>query len=118
MGDHDFYLDLLFYHTRLHCYVAIELKAGEFKPEIVGKINLYLSALDDRVRGPEDNPSIGLVLCAFQNQVLAEYALRDLAKPIGVSEYTLTRAIPDQLKSSLPTIEELEAELGKTPKGE
>ena len=116
VGDEDFYLDLLFYHTRLHCYVAIELKAGKFKAEDAGKINFYLSALDDRLRSPGDNPSIGLVLCAEKNKVLAEYALRGLAKPIGVSEYTLTRAIPEKLKTSLPTIEELEAELSQPAK--
>jgi predicted nuclease of restriction endonuclease-like (RecB) superfamily len=118
--NQDFYVDLLFYHTRLHCYVAVELKAGEFKPEYAGQINFYLSALDDLVRTPGDNPSIGIVLCATKSKVVAEYALRDMTKPIGVSEYKLTRAIPADLKTSLPTIEELEAELSggtKTTKG-
>lgn len=110
--NQDFYVDLLFYHTRLHCYVAVELKAGEFKPEYAGQINFYLSALDDLVRTPGDNPSIGIVLCATKSKVVVEYALRDMTKPIGVSEYKLTRAIPADLKTSLPTIEELEAELG------
>ena len=119
-GEQDFYIDLLFYHTRLHCYVAVELKGGDFKPEYAGKINFYLSALDDLVRQPGDNPSIGLILCASKNRVLAEYALRDMTKPIGVSEYKLTRVVPAGLKASLPTIEELEAELvdeGKGAKG-
>lgn len=118
--NQDFYIDLLFYHARLHCYVAVELKAGEFKPEYAGQINFYLSALDDLVRTPGDNPSIGIVLCATKSKVVAEYALRDMTKPIGVSEYKLTRAIPADLKTSLPTIEELEAELSggtKTTKG-
>ncbi len=111
VGDEDFYIDLLFYHTHLHSYVAVELKAGDFKPEYAGKINFYLSALDDLVRQPGDNPSIGLVSCAARNKVLVEYALRDMTKPIGVSQYTLTRVIPADLKTSLPTIEELETEL-------
>lgn len=99
------------HHSRLHCYVAVELKAGQFKPEHAGQINFYLSALDDLVRTPGDNPSIGIVLCATKSKVVAEYALRDMTKPIGVSEYKLTRAVPADLKTSLPTIEELEAEL-------
>jgi len=109
----DYYLDLLFYHIRLHCYLAIELKVGDFKPEYVGKINFYLSALDDLVKLAEDNPSIGLILCATKDKVLAEYALRDIEKPIGVAEWqtSLTRSLPKDLKSSLPTIEEIEAEL-------
>lgn len=114
----DFYIDLLFYHTRLHCYVVVELKAGEFKPEYAGQINFYLSALDDLVKASEDNPSIGIILCATKNKVLAEYALRDMKKPIGVAEWKtkLTRALPKKLKGSLPTIEEIEAELGKDNK--
>ena len=111
----DFYLDLLFYHVRLHCYVVVELKAGAFKPEYAGQINFYLSAIDDLMKAPEDNPSIGLILCATRDRILAEYALRDMKKPIGVAEWKtkLTRSLPAKLKSSLPTIEELEAELMK-----
>ena len=115
VSDQDFYVDLLFYHTRLHCYVVVELKTGEFKPEYAGQINFYLSALDDLVKAPEDNPSIGIILCATKDRILAEYALRDLKKPIGVAEWKikLTRALPKKLQGSLPTIEEIEAELTK-----
>ncbi|MBL7208315.1 MAG: DUF1016 family protein, partial [Desulfobacterales bacterium] len=111
VGDRDYFIDLLFYHLKLRCFVAIELKIGEFKPEYAGKINFYLSALDDLLKTEQDNPSIGIVLCKTKNRIIAEYALRDMSKPIGVSEYKLTEAIPEELKSSLPTIEELEAEL-------
>ena len=111
IGNQDFYIDLLFYHTRLHCFVAIELKNGPFKPEYAGKINFYLSALDDIVKGPLDNPSIGIILCRDKNNVIAEYALRDMTKPIGISEYKMVNAIPSDLKSSLPTIKQLENEL-------
>jgi len=111
VGDEDFYIDLLFYHLKLRCYVAVELKKGSFKPEYAGKINFYLSALDDLVKTEHDNPSIGIVLCQTKNRLIAEYALRDMSKPIGVSNYQLTEALPKEFKSSLPTIEELEAEL-------
>jgi hypothetical protein len=106
-----YFLDLLFYHTRLHSYVVIELKTGDFEPEYVGKLNFYLSAVDDLLRQSEDNLSIGLLLCKDRNRVVAEYALRDLQKPIGVSQYQLTKALPEKLKGRLPTTEELEAEL-------
>lgn len=114
VSGQDFYIDLLFYHTRLHCYVIVELKTGEFKPEYAGQINFYLSALDDLVTSPEDNPSIGIILCATKDRILAEYALRDMKKPIGVAEWKtkLTRSLPKKMKGSLPTIEEIEAELG------
>lgn len=115
VSGQDFYIDLLFYHTRLHCYVVVELKTGEFKPEYAGQINFYLSALDDLVKTAEDNPSIGIILCATKDRILAEYALRDMKKPIGVAEWKtkITRALPKKLKGSLPTIEEIEAEFGK-----
>lgn len=118
VSGQDFYIDLLFYHTRLHCYVVIELKTGEFKPEYAGQINFYLSALDDLVKTAEDNPSIGIILCATKDRILAEYALRDVKKPIGVAEWKtkITRALPKKLKGSLPTIEEIEAELEKEKK--
>jgi predicted nuclease of restriction endonuclease-like (RecB) superfamily len=110
----DYYLDLLFYHVKLHCYVVIELKVGEFKPEYAGKVNFYLSALDSQVKSPADKPSIGLILCrSNQRKVTAEYALRDMNKPIGIAEYRITEAIPEHLRTELPTIEELEAELRK-----
>jgi predicted nuclease of restriction endonuclease-like (RecB) superfamily len=107
----DYFIDLLFYHLRLRCFVAIELKVGEFKPEYAGKINFYLSALDKLVKTEQDNPSIGIILCKTRNKIIAEYALRDMSKPIGVSEYKFTEAVPEELKSSLPTIEELETGL-------
>lgn len=112
VGDQDFYIDLLFYHLRLRCYVVIELKAGAFKPEYAGKMNFYLSAVDDRLRHKDDQPSVGIILCKSKNRLIAEYALRDTHKPIGVSAYKLTKALPEKLKGTLPTIKDLEAELG------
>lgn len=114
VGGEDFYIDLLFYHLRLHCYVALELKTGPFKPEYTGKLNFYLTALDEQVKMPEDQPSIGLILCKNRNTVVAEYALRDVGKPIGIARYALSATLPEALKKSLPTVEEVEAELGKT----
>jgi predicted nuclease of restriction endonuclease-like (RecB) superfamily len=111
VGGEDFHLDLLFYHLRLRCFVVIDLKLTAFRPEFAGKMNFYLSAVDDLLRHPDDQPTIGIVLCKTKNRVIAEYALRDLNKPIGVSEYQLLEALPEQLKGNLPTIEELEAEL-------
>ena len=113
VGGEDFYIDLLFYHLRLHCYVALELKTGPFKPEYTGKLNFYLTALDERVKMAEDNPSIGLILCKNRNTIVAEYALRDVNKPIGIARYALSATLPEALKRSLPTVEEVEAELGK-----
>ena len=109
----DFYIDLLFYHLKLRCFVVIELKDKEFKPEYAGKMNFYLSAVDDLVKHETDAPSIGLILCKTKNNVLAEYTLRDMTKPIGLAEYRLEDSLPDDIKTSLPTIEELEAELSK-----
>jgi predicted nuclease of restriction endonuclease-like (RecB) superfamily len=111
VGGQDFYLDLLFYHFRLRCFVTIDLKVGEFQPEYAGKMSFYLSALDELLRGMDDQPSIGVILCRAKNRVIVEYALRDLSKPIGVSAYQLTQALPESLKGSLPSIEDLEAEL-------
>jgi hypothetical protein len=111
VGGEDFHLDLLFYHLRLRCFVVIDLKLTAFRPEFAGKMNFYLSAVDDLLRHPDDQPTIGIVLCKTKNRVIAEYALRDLNKPIGVSQYQLLEALPEQLKGNLPTIEELEAEL-------
>ena len=113
VGGEDFYVDLLFYHLRLHCYVAIELKTGPFKPEYTGKLNFYLTALDEQVKMKEDGPSIGLILCRDRNNVVAEYALRDVNKPIGISRYALAATLPEELRASFPTVEEVEAELGK-----
>ncbi|MDE2140816.1 MAG: DUF1016 family protein [Elusimicrobia bacterium] len=109
-GD-DFYIDLLFYHLRLRCYVVVELKNGPFKPEYAGKMNFYLSAVDDRLRHKDDQPSIGMILCKSRKKLIAEYALRDTHKPIGVSAYKLTKALPEKLKGTLPTIRAIEAEL-------
>jgi predicted nuclease of restriction endonuclease-like (RecB) superfamily len=111
VGDREFYIDLLFYHLKLRCFVVIDLKKGEFKPEYAGKMNFYLSVIDDQLRHPADAPSIGLILCQDRNHIIAEYALRGVEKPIGISEYELTRALPPSLKSALPTVEEIEAEL-------
>ena len=111
VGNKDFYLDLLFYHLKLRCYVVIDLKISDFEPDFVGKMNFYLSAVDDLLRHPDDQPTIGIILCKTRDKAIAEYALRDFTKPIGVSVFQLTAALPDEVKSSLPTIEELEAEL-------
>lgn len=111
VGDREFFIDLLFYHTRLHCYVVIELKTGDFEPEYAGKLNFYLKSVDEQMRGERDENSIGILLCKSRDKVVVEYALSDIHKPMGVSEYELTRALPDNLKPSLPSIEEIEAEL-------
>lgn len=113
IGDQDFYIDLLFYHLRLRCFVVIELKMKEFKPEYAGKMNFYLSAVDDRMRHTDDQPSIGMILCKTHNRIVVEYALRDVIKPVGVAEWTtrLTTSLPGDLKGNLPTIPEIEAEL-------
>lgn len=109
--DDDFYIDGLFYHLNLKCYIVIELKTGKFKPEYAGKLNFYLSLVDDKLCRPGDNPSIGLLICQDKNKIVAEYALRDIRKPMGISEYKLTEVIPPKLKNSLPTIQEIEKEL-------
>ncbi|MDD2337606.1 MAG: PDDEXK nuclease domain-containing protein [Geobacteraceae bacterium] len=111
VSDKDFYIDLLFYHLGLRCFVVVELKKGDFKPEYAGKMNFYCSAVDDKLKHETDQPTIGLILCQTKDRILAEYALRDINKPIGVSDYELTRALPERLQSALPTIEEIEAEL-------
>ncbi|MBW2735856.1 MAG: DUF1016 family protein [Deltaproteobacteria bacterium] len=118
LGDDDFYLDLLFYHLELRCFVVIDLKVGSFKAEFAGKMNLYLNLVDDTLRHPTDQPSIGLILCQDKKQILAEYALRGMDKPMGVSAYELTRALPEQLASALPTIAAIEAELASEEPGE
>lgn len=111
VGEHDFYLDLLFYHLRLRCFVVIDLKKGSFKPDYAGKMNFYCNVIDDYLKHKGDNPTIGLILCQDRERILAEYTLRNIKKPIGVSQYELTRALPKQLKSSLPTIEQIVTEL-------
>ncbi len=120
VGDQDFQIDLLFYHLKLRCYVVVELKAVSFDPAFVGQLNLYLSAVDDLLRHPADKPTIGLLLCRSKDKIVVEYALRDLKKPIGVShwETRLVEKLPKDLKSSLPTVEEIEAELAHKEKNQ
>jgi len=111
VGGDDFYLDLLFYHLKLRSYVVVELKTGDFKPEHTGQLSFYLSAVDAQVKSESDAPSIGLLLCKTRNKLIAEYALRDNNKPIGVAEYQLAQALPSDLEKQLPSIEQIEKEL-------
>ncbi|MCK5242837.1 DUF1016 family protein [bacterium] len=121
IGKEDFYIDLLFYHLKLRCFIVIDLKKGGFKPEYAGKMNFYCNVVDNQLRHEKDNPTIGLILCQEKKIILAEYTLRGVAKPIGVSEYELTRALPAKLKSALPSVEVIERALSKKsstkPKG-
>jgi predicted nuclease of restriction endonuclease-like (RecB) superfamily len=112
VGGQDFYIDLLFYHLKLRAYIVIELKAGEFTPEHMGKLGFYLSAVDAQVKAAEDGPTLGILLCKTKNRVVAEYALRDTKKPMGVAEYQLVASLPKDLEDSLPSVEQLERELG------
>ncbi|MDI1312692.1 PDDEXK nuclease domain-containing protein [Prosthecobacter sp.] len=111
VGGEEFFLDLLFYHLKLRCYVVIELKAGKFKPEHLGQLSFYLTAVDAQVKHPADGPTIGLLLCKSKNQVVAEYALRDKSQPLGVAEYQLVESLPPELLTSLPSIAQIEREL-------
>ena len=111
VGGDEFFIDLLFYHIRLKCFVVVELKGVEFRPEHAGKLNFYLAAVDAQLKAPDDQPTIGLLLCKKQNRMVAEYALSGINKPIGVAEYQLLRALPDPLDTQLPSIETIEAEL-------
>ena len=111
VGDEDFYIDLLFYHLKLRCYVVVELKATPFRPEYAGQLNFYLSAVDADIKSNDDNPTIGLLLCKSHNQTVAEYALRGMDKAMGIADYQLVRSIPENLSTSLPTIEQIEMEL-------
>ena len=113
VAEQDYYVDLLFYHTTLKCYVVIELKNTKFIPEYAGKLNFYLSAVDDKLKQENDQPSIGILLCRDKNNVEVEFSLRGMSQPMGVSEFNLTETLPDNLKSSLPTIEEIEKGLEK-----
>ena len=106
VGESEFRIDLLFYHVKLHCYVVIELKTIEFKPEFAGKLNFYISAIDGELKSKIDNPTIGILICKSKDDLVVEYALRDINKPIGVSEYKLTKELPKELKDSLPTLED------------
>ena len=112
VGKSDFFIDLLFYHLKLRSYVVIELKTTAFEPEFAGKLNFYLTAVDRQVRSEQDNPTIGILICKKKDKVIVEYALSDIRKPIGVSEYKLTHSLPKKIKSSLPSIKEIEKELG------
>lgn len=111
--ENEFYIDLLFYNYILHCFVAIDLKTGKFIPEYAGKMNFYLSVLDDKVKSKIDNPSIGLILCKDKNKVVAEYTLKDMTKPIGISEYQLMEVLPEELQNTLPSIEDIESRIIK-----
>jgi len=112
VGGDEFFIDLLFYHLKLRCYVVIELKGGKFKPEHLGQLGFYLTAVDAKIKHPQDGPTIGLLLCKSKNKVVAEYALRDNTQPIGVAEYKLLESLPAELQTSLPSIEQIERELG------
>jgi len=114
-GDKDYAIDLLFYHFKLHCFVVVELKSGEFIPEYTGKLNFHLNLVDDTLKQQADNATIGILICKHHNKIVTEYALRGINKPIGVSEYQLIEALPDNLKGSLPTIEQIEEELKDIP---
>jgi len=111
IGDEDYYIDLLFYNTKLRCFVVIKLKTGKFKPEYAGKLNFYLSAIDDTLKHESDNPSIGILLCKERDKLTAEYALRDINKPIGVSEYKLADYLPKDLADTLPSAEDIEVRI-------
>ncbi len=111
VGGDEFFIDLLFYHLKLRCYVVIEIKGGKFKPEHLGQLGFYLTAVDAQVKHPQDGPTIGLLLCKSKNKVVAEYALRDNARPLGIAEYKLLASLPEPLQTSLPSIEQIEREL-------
>jgi predicted nuclease of restriction endonuclease-like (RecB) superfamily len=112
VGGDEFFIDLLFYHLKLRCYVVIELKGGKFKPEHLGQLGFYLTAVDRQVKGEHDNPTIGLLLCKTKNKVVAEYALGDKTQPMGIAEFKLLESLPAELQTSLPSIEQIERELG------
>lgn len=113
VGDKDYRLDLLFYHIRLRCFVVVDLKVVEFQPEFAGKMNFYLSVVDEQIKTADDQPTIGIILCKNKNKLEVEYALKGMSQPIGVSEFEVTQALPAELKSNLPTVEEFENELNK-----
>lgn len=111
VGESDFYMDLLFYHVRLHCYVVVELKTEKFKPEFAGQLNFYVTAVNKNMKVNLDNPTIGILICKDKDDVVAEYSVEDMSQPIGIAKYELTKVLSDDFKSSLPTIEEIEKEL-------
>ena len=112
IDSENFYIDLLFYHVKLHSYVVVELKTGKFKPEYAGKLNFYVSAVDGILKTQQDNPTIGILICKEKSRTIVEYALKDIAKPIGVSEYVLTKQLPPKYKDTLPSIEQIERGIG------
>lgn len=114
VGGDDFYIDLLFYNLNLRCYVVIELKTGEFKPEYAGQLNFYLSAVDALMKQPQDSPTIGLLLCKSKNNLVAEYSLKDVSKPIGVSEYRITSSLPAELEKQLPSVEDIQKRINQS----
>lgn len=109
--NEDFYIDLLFYHLKLRCFVIVELKNGDFKPEYAGKLNFYISAVDDLLKHKNNQPSIGLLLCKNKKGMIAEYSLKDIEKPIGISEYKLFEKLPKEYENILPSIEDLESRI-------
>ena len=111
VDNNDFKIDLLFYHVKLHCFVVVELKTTDFKPEYTGKLNFYITAVDEQIKTKFDNPTIGILICKSKSDTIVEYALRNVNTPIGISEYQLTEILPKEYESSLPTIEQIEAEL-------
>jgi len=111
VGGDDFYIDLLFYNLNLRSYVVIELKTGDFKPEYAGQLNFYLSAVDAQIKRPEDNATIGLLLCKSKNNLVAEYSLRDMSKPMGISEYKVGGELPEELRAQLPSIEDIQSRI-------
>lgn len=113
VGESDFYMDLLFYHVRLHCYVVVELKTDKFKPEFAGKLNFYVTAVNKNMKAEQDNQTIGILICKDKDDVVAEYSLDDMSQPIGIAQYELTKVLREEFKSSLPTIEEIENELSE-----
>ena len=113
LEDEDYFIDVLFYHLKLYCYVVVELKAMKFKPEHADQLNFDLNLVDNHLKLPSDNPSIGLLLCKSRSKIVAAYTIQGIEKSLGISEYDLTKAIPEKLKTSLPTIEEIETELNK-----
>lgn len=113
VGEREFFVDLLFYHTKMHCYVVVELKTVDFEPEFAGKLNFYVKAVDEQIKTGNDKPTIGILICKSKDKTVVEYALSDIYKPMGVSEYQLIQTLPEELKSSLPSIEQIEAEFEK-----
>ncbi len=113
VGESDFYMDLLFYHVRLHCYVVVELKTEKFKPEFAGKLNFYVTAVNKQMKTEQDNPTIGILIYKDKDNVVAEYVLDDILRPIGITEYELTKVFREEFKSSLPTVEEIENEFSE-----